>query len=556
MVQPMAAVEPGVKFLGDYAPAAQAALGDYAPAVAAALAELDADRVVSRIRAGDYRVWRESPTEIVDRLGWMSVIGEMQGRIGELTAFAEGVRAAGYRHVVLLGMGGSSLGPEVLRRTCGSQPGFPQLLLLDSTLPSWTQAVEQVIDPAETLFLVSSKSGSSIEPNSLYAHFREGVAARKGAAAGENFAAITDPGTVLEKLGREQGFREVFLNPPEVGGRYSVLSCFGLVPAVLIGLDLDLILERAAAMREWCDIEVAGDNPGAWLGTVLGILTKAGRDKLTLLASPGVAGFSLWVEQMLAEGLGKEGSGIIPVAGEPELPPQGYGSDRFFVYLRLATEDNAALDGRAAALAAAGHPVVRLDMMDGYDLGAEFYRWEYATAIAGRLLNLHPFDQPDVQSAKDMTDQVLAQYLEQGVWPAEDGDGSLNDLLAQARFGDYLAILAYLPDTPAIGEGIDEIRRRVGEKYGIAATAGFGPRYLHSTGQLHKGGPNSGLFLQLTADHAGEIAIPGRRYNLNALADAQAAGDLQALRNRGRRAVRIHLGSDPVAGLRRIGAGV
>ena len=546
MVQPMAAVEP----------AAQAALGEYAPAVAAALAELDADRVVSRIRAGDYRVWRESPTEIADRLGWMGVIGEMQGRIGELTAFAEEVRAAGYRHVVLLGMGGSSLGPEVLRRTCGSQPGFPKLLLLDSTLPSWTQAVERVIDPAETLFLVSSKSGSSIEPNSLYAHFREVVAAKKGAAAGENFAAITDPGTVLEKLGKEQGFREVFLNPPEVGGRYSVLSCFGLVPAALIGLDLGLLLERAAAMRERCDIDRAADNPGAWLGTVLGILTKAGRDKLTLLASPGVAGFSLWVEQMLAEGLGKEGSGIIPVAGEPELPPQGYGSDRFFVYLRLATEDNAALDGRAAALAVAGHPVVRLDLADGYDLGAEFYRWEYATAIAGRLLNLHPFDQPDVQSAKDMTDQVLAQYLEQGVWPAEDTAGSLNDLLAQARFGDYLAILAYLPDTPAIGEGIDEIRRRVGEKYGIAATAGFGPRYLHSTGQLHKGGPNSGLFLQLTADHAGEIAIPGRRYNLNALADAQAAGDLQALRNRGRRAVRIHLGDDPVAGLRRIGAEV
>ena len=238
-------------------------LGEYAPAVAAGLAELDADRVVARIRAGDYRVWRDDPTEIADRLGWMSVIGEMQERIGELTAFAEGVRAAGYRYVVLLGMGGSSLGPEVLRRTCGSREGFPQLLLLDSTLPSWVQAVERVIDPAETLFLVSSKSGSSIEPNSLYAHFREVVAARKGAAAGENFAAITDPGTVLEKLGREQGFRQVFLNPPEVGGRYSVLSCFGLVPAVLIGLDLGRLLSRAAAMRERCDVDRAADNPGA-----------------------------------------------------------------------------------------------------------------------------------------------------------------------------------------------------------------------------------------------------------------------------------------------------
>ena len=529
-------------------------LGDYPPAVAAALAGLDADRVIARIREHDYRVWRDDPTEIVDRLGWMSIVDEMQGRIPELTAFADGVRADGYRHVVLLGMGGSSLGPEVLRRTCGRQPGYPQLLLLDSTLPSWVQAVEQVIDPARTLFLVSSKSGSSIEPNSLYAHFREKVAAVKGAAAGENFAAITDPGTVLEKLGQEQGFRQVFLNPPEVGGRYSVLSGFGLVPAALIGVDLRQLLSRAAGMKERCDIDTAAANPGAWLGAAMGILARQGRDKLTLIASPGIAGFSLWVEQMLAEGLGKEGSGIIPVAGEPPLPPQNYGNDRFFVYLRLATDDNAALDARVESLAAAGHPIARLDLTDGYDLGAEFYRWEYATAIAGRLLNLHPFDQPDVQSAKDMTDRALEQYLAQGVWPAEDSAGSISDLLAQAQAGDYLAILAYLPDTPSIGESIDNIRRQVAEKYGIATTAGFGPRYLHSTGQLHKGGPNSGLFLQLTADHATEIPIPGRPYNLNALADAQAAGDLQALRNRGRRAIRIHLGQDPAAELRRLSA--
>ena len=525
--------------------------GDYPPAVAAALAGLDADRVIARIREHDYRVWRDDPTEIVDRLGWMSIVDEMQERIPELTAFADGVRADGYSHVVLLGMGGSSLGPEVLRRTCGRQPGYPQLLLLDSTLPSWVQAVEQVIDPAQTLFLVSSKSGSSIEPNSLYAHFREKVAAVQGAAAGANFAAITDPGTVLEKLGREQGFRQVFLNPPEVGGRYSVLSGFGLVPAALIGVDLRQLLGRAAAMRESCDIDTAAANPGAWLGAAMGILARQGRDKLTLIASPGIAGFSLWVEQMLAEGLGKEGSGIIPVAGEPPLPPQNYGNDRFFVYLRLATDDNAALDARVESIAAAGHPIARLDLADGYDLGAEFYRWEYATAIAGRLLNLHPFDQPDVQSAKDMTDRALEQYLAQGVWPAADTDASINALLAQAQGGDYLAILAYLPDTPAIGETIDQIRHRVAEKYGIATTAGFGPRYLHSTGQLHKGGPNSGLFLQLTADHATEISIPGRPYSLNALADAQAAGDLQALRNRGRRAIRIPLGQDPAAELRR-----
>ena len=532
------------------------------PAVELALDALDKENIVARIQQHDYRVWKDDPAEIADRLGWLSLTDTMRGQLDELETFAAGVSAAGYRHLVLLGMGGSVLGAEVLRHAFGSAAGFPELLALDSTLPAWVQAVSDTIDPAKTIFLVSSKSGSTLEPNALYAHFRRQVAeARGAAAAGENFVAITDPGTVLEKLAGEQGFRPAFLNPPDVGGRYSVLSYFGLVPASLIGLDLNRLLSRAAVMREQCAATVARDNPGAWLGAVMSSLARQGRDKLTLVASPALAGFGLWVEQLLAESLGKEGSGIVPVAGEPALTPDRYGADRLFVYLRLQEDDNAAPDAWWESVAAAGHPAVRLDLPDRYDLGAEFYRWEFATAVAGSRLGLHPFDQPDVQGAKDMTDRVLEQYQTTSALPAgaattnANNGAALADLLRQAKPGDYLAIMAYLPDTPDVAAALDSLRRRVAGQYGIATTAGFGPRYLHSTGQLHKGGPNSGLFLQLTADHPKDISIPGYPFSFGVLADAQAAGDLQALQNLGRRTARIHLGTEPAAGLERLNAG-
>ncbi len=536
-------------------------LGKYLPEVEAALDALDEGNIVARIRQRDYRVWKDAPAEISNRLGWLTVIDTTREQIPWLESFAAQIRSAGYRHVVLLGMGGSSLGPESLRLAfdpiCRGVAGCPDLLVLDSTMPAQIQAVTDAIDAAKTLFLVSSKSGSTIEPNTLYAHFRRQVVETKGEeGAGQGFAAVTDPGTVLEKLARKEGFRQVFLNPSDIGGRYSVLSYFGLVPAALIGLDLNQLLGRADAMREHCAAGSARDNPGAWLGAVMSVLAGLGRDKLTLVTAPSLAGFGLWVEQLLAESLGKENIGIIPIAGEPPLSPNAYGSDRLFVYLRAPDDDNRATDSLMESVAGAGHPVVRLDLEDRYDLGAEFYRWQFATAVAGFLLGIHPFDQPDVQGAKDVTDRVLEQYQASGALPEMGWSESAGELLSSAMPGDYLAILAYLPDTLEVSTALDLLRRRIAEKYGIATTAGFGPRYLHSTGQLHKGGPNSGLFLQLTADHPRDIPIPGRPYTFGTLADAQAAGDLQMLQNLGRRTARVNLADNLAAGLERLSAGL
>ena len=525
-------------------------LGDYSPLADAALGRLDAGDVVARMWQGDYRIWSEDPTEIADRLGWLTLPEQMRVEIPALAAFAAEVGDAGYRKAVLLGMGGSSLGPEVLRRTFGSAPGFPELLVLDSTLPSWIRAVEEAIDPAQTLFLVSSKSGTTIEPNTLYTYFRHRVAgAVTEEQEGANFIAITDPGTPLATLGAEKGFRRVFPNPPEIGGRYSVLSYFGLVPAALIGLDLPHFVARAEAMQRQCAATSAANNPGARLGAIMGALALKGRDKLTLLTSPGLAGFGLWVEQLLAESLGKSSKGIIPVAGEPALPADHYSPDRLIVYLRLKGDDNADVDALESALSR-NHPTVTLELNDRADLGAEFYRWEFATAVAGHVLGVHPFDQPNVQGAKDKTDIVLEHFGAQGKLPSVEATASAEGLGALAHAGDYLAILAYLPDTEGVCRALAEFRQRFTEKYGIPTTAGFGPRYLHSTGQLHKGGANSGIFLQLVADHPTDLPIPGRPYTFGTLADAQSTGDLQALQELGRRAARVHLGGDPAGGIK------
>ena len=529
-------------------------LGDYLSVVESTLERLDADSIVSRIWAGDHRIWDDDPTEIEDRLGWLTLPTDMGSEISLLTAFASEAKGAGFTNAVLLGMGGSSLGPEVLRRTFGSAPGYPQLMVLDSTLPSWIQAVEESIDPARTLFLVSSKSGTTIESNSLYSYFREQVAKAAGdEAAGKSFVAVTDQGTPLDILAATKGFRRAFLNSPEIGGRYSVLSYFGMAPAALLGLDLEDFLGRAASMQQSCAVSAAAANPGARLGAVMGTLAARGRDKLTLITSPALGSFGLWVEQLLAESLGKSGRGIIPVAGEPALDPDRYSSDRLIVYLRLQGDDNAAADALAESLAA-DHPCVQLELADRADLGAEFYRWEFAVAVAGHVLEVHPFDQPNVQGAKDKTDLVLEQFESTGQLPEVVSVDSLERLMSQARSDDYLAILAYLPDTPAVREALFLLRCRLAEKYGIPTTAGFGPRYLHSTGQLHKGGPNSGIFVQLTADHASDFPIPGRPFSFGTLADAQSTGDLQALESLGRRVARVHLGTEPVAGIQALAA--
>ena len=536
-------------------------LGDYSQLVAHAAAELDSNNVPARLLAHDHTLWSDNPAEISDRLAWLTLPTDMRSELAGLSEFADSVCAAGYQHVGLLGMGGSSLGPEVIRQVIGctmTNGEYPRMLTLDSTVPDWVAGTSAQMDAARTLFAVSSKSGTTTEPLTFYAYFRSLVEAAMGVeAAGDNFIAVTDSGTPLAQRAVEENFRRAFLNNPDIGGRYSVLSFFGLVPAALTGVDLERLLTSAERMQTLCLRNgLAPENPGGWLGAAIGTMVTHGRDKLTLISTDSMAPFGLWVEQLLAESTGKDNTGVIPVAAEP-LPGQAegcYGDDRFFVQLRLADDDNAEPDGLVEQLRAAGHPVAVLELGDVYDLGAEFYRWEYATAIAGHVLGIHPFDQPDVQGAKDRTVSVLEQWQRDRKLPsARSDDGAkLARLLQSCQPGDYLAIMAYLPDTPAIREMVRELRQRVMMKHRIATTMGYGPRFLHSTGQLHKGGPDSGIFLQLTQDHRSDVPIPGWDFSFGVLADAQALGDLQALDDLGRRTVSVHLGSDPTAGIKRI----
>ena len=587
-----------------------------------ALDGLIRQRVPERLRERDHTVWRPAPREITDRLGWLDAGSFLRPHLPDLAAFVNEICAEGYRDVVLLGMGGSSLGPEVLRRSFVGNSSLPKdnprLTLLDSTVPGQVAAVTQAVDPAHTLFIVSSKSGGTIETLSFYRHFRHltenSLSLRGRVGVGEspglNFVAITDAGTPLERLGREAGFRRVFLNPADIGGRYSVLSWFGMLPAALAGIDVARLLDTAASMRDRCLGDDAQANPGLQLGALLGAMTLAGRDKVTLITPPPIDSFGLWVEQMIAESLGKEGRGIVPVAGEPLLSPDCYGDDRLFIYLRTGRGgDEPGLhwcDDAVERLETAGHPVARLELTSVYDLGAEFFRWEYATAIAGSMLDVHPFDQPDVQSAKDNTDVLLETFLSRGSLPElptvylagqpaehqpeapaghqpespvvhqpesptahqpeapavhqpessavhpELVEGSVASLLEQALPGDYLAIVSYMPVDAEADRLLDELRSKIMERYCIATTAGYGPRYLHSTGQLHKGGPGSGLYLQLTTNRSQELPIPGQPYGFDVLAAAQAIGDYQALTNLGRRLVSLNLGDDPISGLRRL----
>ena len=508
-------------------------------------------QVIQRIWQRDHTLWRPDSREIANRLGWLDIAGAMQGEAPGLASFADEVRSEGYRHVVLLGMGGSSLGPEALGKTFTPIPDYPELIVLDSTVPAQVRAVTATIDPARTLLLVSSKSGGTIETLSLYRYFR-GLAAEvlPETKVGKNFVAITDSGTPLELLGETAGFRRVFLNDPDIGGRYSVLSYFGLVPAALAGIDIAELLARALDMRNRCQADISS-NPGAQLGAFIGAMALAGRDKLTLIESPSIRSLGLWVDQLIAESLGKDGKGIIPIAGEPLLDPDAYDADRLFVYSRVASDADPGVDAEVERLEAVGHPVERLELRDRYDLGAEFFRWEFAAAVAGAVLDVHPFDQPDVQSSKDITGRLLADFIRDARLPETLADGTLSGLLAQSKPGDYLAIMPYIPITPEADDVLDQLRQRVMRRHRIATTAGYGPRFLHSTGQLHKGGSPSGLFLQLTMSHD-DLPIPDRPYGFATLAAAQAVGDLRALAQLGRRIARIDLAGEPVDGLRRL----
>ncbi len=508
-----------------------------------ALDDLDEKNVVSRIWRRDHTVWKPDPKEIADRLGWLSIADLMAGQLPDLINFASEIRQGGFHSVVLLGMGGSSLGPEVLRQAFGKVEGYPRLFVLDSTLPDAVRQLTESLDLKRTIFLVSSKSGTTIETMSLYHYFKSLLDKRLGQKwSGKNFVAITDPGNPLTRLAGEKGFLRTFLNPPDIGGRYSVLSYFGLVPAALAGIDIAALLDRAGRMRESCSgAGPARDNEGAWLGAIIGAMAARGSDKLTLVTSPSIKSFGLWVEQLIAESTGKEGKGIVPVAGEPLADAEDYGNDRLFVYLRVDRDRNASTDKAMDRLKSAGHPVVYLKLHDVYDLGAEFFRWEFATAVAGAILGINPFDQPNVQESKDITGQILKHYRTSGHLMQTEEALSINGLLAKAGPGKYLAVQAYLQPTADTDKALEEMRRFVMHRHKIATTSGYGPRYLHSTGQLHKGGPDKGMFLQLTQDHGTDVDIPGEPYTLKVLTEAESVGDFQALQAKARPVVRINL---------------
>lgn len=518
-------------------------IGIYEADVRATLTRLFDANIVQRIWREDHTVWKRKPTEISNRLGWLAVTDLMNEQVPVLQSFVQDVREAGFRHVVLLGMGGSSLGAEVLGQVFGRANQYPELIVLDSSLPESVQAVVEAINPALTLFLVSSKSGTTTEPLILHAYFRDLLEKVVGKdKVWHNFIAITDPGTPLATLAQEKGFRQIFLNPPDIGGRYSVLSYFGLVPAVLIGIDIAELLQQANRMRSTCASNVPQhENPGFWLGACMGTLALKGHDKLTLVTSPSIGTFSLWIEQLIAESTGKDNKGIIPVTNEPLMRPIYYGDDRLFVYLRIEGDQNQVTDTAIGSLISSGHPVVVLEMRDKYDMGAEFFRWEFATVVAGAILGINPFDQPDVQKAKDTTGRLLQEYEVSGRLPKLETTGSLADLMTLADKGKYLAIMAYLRQTPEMDGVLAELRREVGERYHIATTLGYGPRFLHSTGQLYKGGQNTGLFLQLTAYHVKDLPIPGEPYTFGTVADAQALGDFQSLQAVGRQVIRVQI---------------
>jgi transaldolase / glucose-6-phosphate isomerase len=501
--------------------------------VAVRLDAMDVAQVPKRIWARDPTVWKDDPNtpEIRDRLGWLTVGKAMAQQVKDLKAFADEVRAE-FTRVVLCGMGGSSLAPEVLWRTFGPAPDHPSLVVLDSTDPRAVRQAEPGGDRAKTLFIISSKSGTTQESDSFYRYFWERTGTR-----GQQFAAITDPGTPLERLAAERRFRRTFLNPPDIGGRYSALSFFGLVPAALIGVDVKALLHRAHRMAEASAAWVpALENPAAWLGAALGEAALAGRDKVTFVLSPGIASFGLWVEQLIAESTGKEGKGILPVVDEPLGSPDVYGDDRVFVSMALAGEADDQLESRLAALEKAGHPVVHLRLDDRYDLGQEFFRWEFATAVAGAVLRINPFDQPNVAESKANTKAVLAKKSAPS--PAAS-KGELEKFLKAIKPGDYLAIMAYLPPTPENDRRLAAIRLRLRNRLKVATTFGYGPRFLHSTGQLHKGGRPVGHFLQVTQRAEEDLPIPGEAFSFGQLEAAQAEGDLLALRSRGRPAIRI-----------------
>jgi len=566
-------------------PAPRLSLGQMSAAYDAAVDRARAEEWATRLFDRDVTLWSTDPrvgATIAERLGWLDAPAHFAERIAALEGFGDAIVDEGYETVVVAGMGGSSLAPDVLHRTFGSQDGYPALRILDSTDPAHVAATLDDLDPLKMLLLVASKSGTTTEPNAFlaYAWARthaalDEVGHRTYENPGGFVAAISDPGRSIEAIPHHDEFREVFLNPPDIGGRYSALTYVGLVPASLIGLDLDALLASASAMLGACREPDPAANPGLSLGLAIGTLARDGRDKLTFLTDDAIASFGAWAEQLIAESTGKRGVGIVPIDLEPLGTVDSYGSDRAFVRISLAGGDDPARDGLAAALEAAGQPVVRIAIGDPIDLGAEFVRWEVAVAIAGAVLGIDPFDQPNVEEAKQLTRDLLARHdradavstavaapLAAGDGLALHGDAALrltshdgsvvSELarhLARRRANAYLCLQAFIAPTPARDAAMGRIRALLRDRTGRATTAGYGPRFLHSTGQLHKGGAAIGWFLQLTAVHPGDREIHGWPYTFGQLIDAQASGDFAAIEAHDLPILRVDLGDDPDAGL-------
>ena len=549
-----------------------------AAAVKTTIGDWQAGGKMKRLWQHDASLWTGS--DEASWLGWLDIVDEQIAQHDQLRKVAEDARSAGFRHVQLLGMGGSSLCPEVLRMTFGKVSGYPELHVLDSTDPAQVKAFEAAIDISKTLFIVSSKSGSTLEPNIFKQYFFERTRQVVGAEkAGSHFIAITDPGSKMQRVAEADHFRHIFFGLPSIGGRYSALSNFGMVPAAVMGLDTKRFLDRTAEMVRACGANgPVEENPGAALGIILGTAANAGHDKLTIITSPGISDVGAWLEQLVAESTGKLGKGIIPVDREELAAPEVYGLDRVFAYVRLESGADADQDAKVAALEKAGHPVVRIGMADVYDLGQEFFRWEIATAVAGSIIGINAFNQPDVEASKIATRTLTSAYEKDGSLPAEkpvieDGgiklftdeinaaelakaaggdqslEGYLKGHLGRIKPGDYFAVLGYIQMNAPHEEGLQAIRHAVRDKKRVATCLGFGPRFLHSTGQAYKGGPNSGVFLQVTCDDSIELPVPGQKYTFGVVKAAQARGDFQVLADRGRRALRVHLGRDVEAGL-------
>ncbi len=536
------------------------ALGEHGAPVDARLAAWEREGLARRLWARDRTLWSAEPRpEIEDRLGWLDLPRTMADSIGEIIGFAHRAAGEGMRHVVLLGMGGSSLAPEVFSRTFGSAPGHPELIVLDSTHPQAVLDTVARVRPDRTLFLVSSKSGTTAETLSLLRFFW-GWASHRSGPAGRQFAAVTDPGTPLEELARERGFRGIFGAPPDVGGRYSALTAFGLLPAALCGVRIDGVLARAQAAAD-ASAAQGGTQGALALGAALAELALAGRDKVTFLASRSLAALPSWIEQLIAESTGKGGRGIVPVVDEPAVAPERYGADRLFVGLTMSADPADEIGRRLDHIETLGHPVIRISLADREELGGEFFRWEVAVAAAGSALGINPFDQPDVQLAKELAQKAMSQAGRRVRLGAGAGEGAgspsrpeelarlLGDWTESIAPGDYVGLQAYLAPSEETWRLLQRIRRSLLERSGTATTLGYGPRFLHSTGQLHKGGPGSGVFLQLVDDQAEDVAVPESRFTFGELIAAQALGDLGALRRQGRRVVRVELGREPEEGL-------